>query len=112
MLRIFLVGVQGFEPWTPWSQTRCATRLRHTPNEIGGDGWSRTSSAEAADLQSTGVTNFPTSPIWSNELDLNQRLYGFAIRCIGPLCHRCIYMALRGGIEPLLTDVKGRCPNR
>ena len=27
----FLVGVQGFEPWTPWSQTRCATRLRHTP---------------------------------------------------------------------------------
>ena len=27
----FVVGVQGFEPWTPWSQTRCATRLRHTP---------------------------------------------------------------------------------
>ena len=26
-----MVGVQGFEPWTPWSQTRCATRLRHTP---------------------------------------------------------------------------------
>src|SRR5450830_878616 len=26
-----LVGVQGFEPWTPWSQTRCATGLRHTP---------------------------------------------------------------------------------
>jgi len=30
-LDVFLVGVQGFEPWTPWSQTRCATRLRHTP---------------------------------------------------------------------------------
>ena len=27
-----MVGVQGFEPWTPWSQTRCATRLRYTPN--------------------------------------------------------------------------------
>ena len=27
-----LVGVQGFEPWTPCSQSRCATRLRHTPN--------------------------------------------------------------------------------
>jgi hypothetical protein len=26
-----LVGVQGFEPWTPWSQTRCATGLRYTP---------------------------------------------------------------------------------
>ena len=27
----YLVGVQGFEPWTPCSQSRCATRLRHTP---------------------------------------------------------------------------------
>ena len=26
-----LVGVEGFEPPTPWSQTRCATRLRYTP---------------------------------------------------------------------------------
>ena len=26
-----MVGIQGFEPWTPWSQTRCATRLRYTP---------------------------------------------------------------------------------
>ena len=26
-----LVGTVGFEPTTPWSQTRCATRLRHTP---------------------------------------------------------------------------------
>ena len=21
-----MVGVQGFEPWTPWSQTRCANQ--------------------------------------------------------------------------------------
>ncbi len=27
----YLFAVQGFEPWTPWSQTRCATGLRHTP---------------------------------------------------------------------------------
>jgi hypothetical protein len=26
-----MVGAIGFEPTTPWSQTRCATRLRHTP---------------------------------------------------------------------------------
>ena len=26
------VGVPGFEPGTPWSQTRCATGLRYTPN--------------------------------------------------------------------------------
>ena len=38
LLSIKMVGVQGFEPWTPWSQTRCATRLRYTPNKLGG-GW-------------------------------------------------------------------------
>ena len=33
---------------------------------FGGDDWSRTSSAfRAADLQSTGVTNFPTSPLFA-----------------------------------------------
>ena len=26
-----MVGTVGFEPTTPWSQTRCATRLRHAP---------------------------------------------------------------------------------
>ena len=36
-----MVGVQGFEPWTPWSQTRCATRLRYTP-KLGGGGRDRT----------------------------------------------------------------------
>ena len=28
---VFLVGVAGFEPATPSSRTRCATRLRYTP---------------------------------------------------------------------------------
>ena len=27
-----MVGAIGFEPTTLWSQTRCATRLRYTPN--------------------------------------------------------------------------------
>ena len=26
-----VVGVEGFEPPTLWSQTRCATKLRYTP---------------------------------------------------------------------------------
>ncbi len=26
-----MVGVEGFEPPAPWSQTTCATKLRHTP---------------------------------------------------------------------------------
>ncbi len=28
---ILLVGAEGFEPPTLWSQTRCATRLRYAP---------------------------------------------------------------------------------
>jgi hypothetical protein len=28
----FLVGERGFEPPTPWSRTRCSTRLSHSPN--------------------------------------------------------------------------------
>lgn len=31
-----LVGAKGFEPSTPWSQTRCATRLRHAPTKGAG----------------------------------------------------------------------------
>src|SRR5690606_16832053 len=31
-----LVGVRGFEPPTPSSRTRCATRLRYTPRPDGG----------------------------------------------------------------------------
>ena len=29
--RACIVGMAGFEPATPWSQTRCATKLRHIP---------------------------------------------------------------------------------
>src|SRR5690606_12684738 len=28
------VGIPGFEPGTPWSQTRCATGLRYIPNNF------------------------------------------------------------------------------
>src|SRR5271169_1121542 len=30
-----LVGERGFEPPTPWSRTRCSTRLSHSPTERG-----------------------------------------------------------------------------
>ena len=26
-----MVGETGFEPATPWTQTKCATKLRHSP---------------------------------------------------------------------------------
>ena len=37
-----VVGVKGFEPSTPWPQTRCATSLRYTPTKNGGDDRPRT----------------------------------------------------------------------
>jgi hypothetical protein len=29
-----MVGERGFEPPTPWSRTRCSTRLSHSPNSL------------------------------------------------------------------------------
>src|SRR5579859_1033967 len=31
-----MVGERGFEPPTPWSRTRCSTRLSHSPTLCGG----------------------------------------------------------------------------
>ena len=30
-IKVRLVGERGFEPPTPWSRTRCSTRLSHSP---------------------------------------------------------------------------------
>jgi hypothetical protein len=32
-----LVGERGFEPPTPWSRTRCSTRLSHSPTTADAD---------------------------------------------------------------------------
>jgi hypothetical protein len=37
-----LVGERGFEPPTPWSRTRCSTRLSHSPTA----GWTRSCGLE------------------------------------------------------------------
>jgi hypothetical protein len=29
-----MVGETGFEPATPWTQTKCATKLRYSPTKI------------------------------------------------------------------------------
>jgi hypothetical protein len=39
--RIMMVGKTGFEPATPWSQTRCSTKLSHFP-KYGVPGETRT----------------------------------------------------------------------
>ncbi len=32
LYKIKMVGAAGFEPATPWSQARCATKLRYAPS--------------------------------------------------------------------------------
>ena len=34
--QVVLVGLRGFEPPTPCSRSRCATRLRYSPTVTGG----------------------------------------------------------------------------
>ena len=68
---------------------------------FGGDGWIRTTVLLRTDLQSAAIDLSATSPIWNNGRDLNPRLLGFAIPCIGPLCHRCIVLVLGTGFEPV-----------
>ena len=36
VIRLKMVGERGFEPPTPWSRTRCSTRLSHSPNFLAG----------------------------------------------------------------------------
>src|SRR5437763_7989539 len=33
MIQVRLVGERGFQPPTPWSRTRCSTRLSHSPTK-------------------------------------------------------------------------------
>ena len=64
-----MVGVVGFEPTTLCSQSRCATRLRYTPNNdllsIGASGRTRTGMPSlAGDFESPASTYFATEAIF------------------------------------------------
>ena len=53
-MKLFLVGAEGFEPPTLWSQTRCATRLRYAPTPFSlshrGDGVAGGPASQAAEV--------------------------------------------------------------
>ena len=72
-----------------------------TLERFGGDGWSWTNSARGGRFTVSWGYQFSYISNWNNGRDLNPRLYGFAIRCIGPLCHRCIVLVLGTGFEPV-----------
>src|SRR5258707_8701435 len=57
-----MVGARGFEPPTPWSRTRCATRLRYAPTAYARDSRKNPITASARSLLTAeypcGYTSF------------------------------------------------------
>src|SRR5512137_2562414 len=51
-----MVGETGFEPATPWSRTKCSTRLSHSPTEA-----LRSSRPGGASVEPGGSTGLPGS---------------------------------------------------
>jgi hypothetical protein len=68
-IRAYLVGVAGFEPTAPRSQSECATKLRHTP---GADRLSvrargtRTGEPDGAPLHGRLTTDHAGVVQWQN----------------------------------------------
>ena len=65
ILLILLVGVRGFEPPTPSSRTRCATRLRYTPTWAARDAgrlWCQPYNGPPYRGQGAATTLIPPSP--------------------------------------------------
>jgi hypothetical protein len=50
-----MVGERGFEPPTPWSRTRCSTRLSHSPTNSSIFYYSLRCAAFAFDLLEIGL---------------------------------------------------------
>src|ERR1700757_4580011 len=61
--REVLVGERGFEPPTPWSRTRCSTRLSHSPTlqrQGNRRGWRRLQQGEYS--RNAGVDRALSAP--------------------------------------------------
>ena len=109
-----MVGKTGFEPATPWSQTKCSTKLSHFPI-YGAPNRSRTHN-----LLIRSQTLYP--------IELWARLVGELFsnggsdwnrtndtRIFSPLLYRLSYRAILAvptGLEPAISCVTGRRVNR
>ena len=60
-----MVGKTGFEPATPWSQTRCSTKLSHFPKDGALEG------IRTPDLLVRSQTLYPTELRAQNHLEFN-----------------------------------------
>ena len=67
---------------------------------------------EAEDLQSPGVTNFPTSPKLGTGYGNRTRLTYVKGMCPKPIDEPSKNLAHRTGLEPVTLAVTGRCANQ
>src|SRR3954469_25888639 len=56
-----MVGERGFEPPTPWSRTRCSTRLSHSPTVLEGDERKTAPGAAIRDFVCTEIITKPSA---------------------------------------------------
>ena len=94
-----MVGAVGFEPTTPWSQTRCATKLRHAPMYYFSSKWGgwRGSNPRQPESQS-GALPTELQPPLQHFQTLNIKLHMVRLTGFEPVTIR-----LEGGCSILLS---------
>ena len=109
-----MVGTTGFEPATPWSQTKCSTKLSHVPiyGALEGirtpDLLVRSQTLYPTELRAHGIQTIKYKnggSEWNRTIDT---------RIFSPLLYRLSYratMAVSTGIGPAIFCVTGRRVN-
>ena len=90
-----MVGAVGFEPTTPWSQTRCTTRLCYAPNLQQTQGIGVNDGARTHDNRNHNPA-------------LYQLSYAHHIAVHLLACLSCL-MAHPAGLEPATIRLEGGC---
>ena len=111
---IIMVGKTGFEPATPWSQTKCSTKLSHFPiiiKKYGALDRNRTHS-----LLVRSQTLYPIELRvrfikWWLRVESNHRHRDFQSLALPTELQSQIKMAVSTGIEPAIFCVTGRRGN-
>ena len=110
-----MVGKTGFEPATPWSQTKCSTKLSHFPKMVRPKGFEPLTfwfvAKHSIQLSYERITNnLRPIKIWWLQRESNQRHEDFQSSALPTELQS--HMAVRTGIEPAIFCVTGRRVNQ
>ena len=111
-----MVGKTGFEPATPWSQTKCSTKLSHFPNNkmVRSKGfepltfWFVAKHSIQLSYERIGYVNFHFIKWWLRT-ESNHRHKDFQSSALPTELQS--HMAVSTGIEPAIFCVTGRRVN-